>query len=111
MKTGCKEVSRDVYEVQFADIFDRVIACAAGMPINAVNGRFPARLRSEVSYVIGTLNASKHPEASGAFLNFLRSPECQNAYANFGLSRRVTTNYSSSRFIEAAWRKRSLMRV
>jgi len=40
MKTGCKEVSRDVYEVQFADIFDRVIACAAGMPINAVNGRF-----------------------------------------------------------------------
>ena len=40
MKTGCKEVSRDVYEVEFADIFDRVIACAAGMPINAVNGRF-----------------------------------------------------------------------
>ena len=34
--------------------------------------------------MIGTLNASKHPEASGAFLNFLRSPECQNAYANFG---------------------------
>jgi len=41
-------------------------------------------MRTEVSYVIGKLKASKHPEASVAFLNFLRSPECQNAYAKFG---------------------------
>jgi len=41
-------------------------------------------LRQEVSYVIGTLTASKHAEASAAFLSFLRSPECQKAYAKFG---------------------------
>lgn len=41
-------------------------------------------LRTEVSYVIGRLNASKHPEAAVAFVGFLRSPECQNAYAKFG---------------------------
>jgi ABC-type molybdate transport system substrate-binding protein len=41
-------------------------------------------LRTEVSYVIGKLKATKHPEASVAFLSFLRSPECQNAYAKFG---------------------------
>jgi len=41
-------------------------------------------LRTEVSYVIGELNASTHHEASGAFLSFLRSPDCQNAYAKFG---------------------------
>ena len=41
-------------------------------------------LRTEVSYVIGKLKASKHPEASIEFLSFLRSPECQNAYAKFG---------------------------
>src|SRR5437016_7315259 len=30
-------VSREEYEVQFADIFDQIIAYAAGMPINVVN--------------------------------------------------------------------------
>ncbi len=30
-------VSRDEYEVQFADIFDQITAYAAGMPINVVN--------------------------------------------------------------------------
>jgi D-3-phosphoglycerate dehydrogenase / 2-oxoglutarate reductase len=36
-------VSRDEYEVQFADIFDQIIAYAAGTPINVVN---PDVLRS-----------------------------------------------------------------
>lgn len=30
-------VSRDEYEIQFADIFDQITACAAGTPINVVN--------------------------------------------------------------------------
>ena len=30
-------VTRDEYEVQFSDIFDQVVACAAGHPINVVN--------------------------------------------------------------------------
>ncbi len=30
-------VSRDEYEIQFADIFDQIIAYAAGMPMNVVN--------------------------------------------------------------------------
>jgi D-3-phosphoglycerate dehydrogenase len=30
-------VSRDEYEVQFADIFDQIVASAAGAPINVVN--------------------------------------------------------------------------
>jgi D-3-phosphoglycerate dehydrogenase len=30
-------VTRDEYEVQFADIFDQIVACAAGKPINVVN--------------------------------------------------------------------------
>jgi D-3-phosphoglycerate dehydrogenase / 2-oxoglutarate reductase len=30
-------VSRDEYEIQFADIFDQIIAYAAGTPINVVN--------------------------------------------------------------------------
>ena len=30
-------VSRDEYEVQFADIFDQVVAYAAGTPTNVVN--------------------------------------------------------------------------
>ena len=36
-------VSRDEYELQFADIFDQIIAYAAGTPINVVN---PDVLRS-----------------------------------------------------------------
>ena len=30
-------VSRDEYEIQFADIFDQVVAYASGHPINIVN--------------------------------------------------------------------------
>jgi D-3-phosphoglycerate dehydrogenase len=30
-------VSRDEYEIQFADIFDQIVAFAAGTPINVVN--------------------------------------------------------------------------
>jgi D-3-phosphoglycerate dehydrogenase len=30
-------VSRDQYEIQFADIFDQIVAYAAGAPINVVN--------------------------------------------------------------------------
>ena len=30
-------VSRDEYELQFADIFDQIVAYAAGEPINVVN--------------------------------------------------------------------------
>ena len=30
-------VTRDEYEVQFADIFDQIVAYAAGAPINVVN--------------------------------------------------------------------------
>jgi D-3-phosphoglycerate dehydrogenase len=30
-------VSRDEYEIQFADIFDQINAYAAGAPINVVN--------------------------------------------------------------------------
>jgi ABC-type molybdate transport system substrate-binding protein len=41
-------------------------------------------LRNEVSYVIGTLNTTKHAAAAEAFLSFLRSPECKSAYAKFG---------------------------
>ncbi|HEY6704584.1 MAG TPA: D-2-hydroxyacid dehydrogenase family protein [Xanthobacteraceae bacterium] len=37
-------VSRDEYEVQFADIFDQITAYAAGTPINVVNSEVLARL-------------------------------------------------------------------
>jgi D-3-phosphoglycerate dehydrogenase / 2-oxoglutarate reductase len=30
-------VTRDEYEVQFADVFDQIVAYAAGAPINVVN--------------------------------------------------------------------------
>jgi D-3-phosphoglycerate dehydrogenase len=36
-------VSRDEYEIQFSDIFDQIVAYAAGRPINVVN---PEVLRS-----------------------------------------------------------------
>jgi D-3-phosphoglycerate dehydrogenase len=32
-------VSRDEYETQFSDIFDQIVAYAAGTPINVVNPR------------------------------------------------------------------------
>ena len=32
-------VSRDEYEIQFADIFDQIVAYAAGTPIHVVNPR------------------------------------------------------------------------
>jgi D-3-phosphoglycerate dehydrogenase len=37
-------VSRDEYEIQFADIFDQILAYAAGSPINVVNPQVLARL-------------------------------------------------------------------
>jgi D-3-phosphoglycerate dehydrogenase len=30
-------VTRDEYEIQFSDIFDQILAYAAGKPINVVN--------------------------------------------------------------------------
>jgi hypothetical protein len=36
-------VTRDEYEVQFLDVFDQIVAYAAGTPINVVNPRVPAR--------------------------------------------------------------------
>ena len=38
-------VSRDEFEVQFTDIFDQIIAYAAGTPINVVNPDVLARAR------------------------------------------------------------------
>jgi D-3-phosphoglycerate dehydrogenase len=38
-------VTRDEYEIQFADIFDQVNAYAAGNPINVVNPEVFDRLR------------------------------------------------------------------
>jgi D-3-phosphoglycerate dehydrogenase len=32
-------VTRDEYEVQFSDVFDQIVAYAAGTPINVVNPR------------------------------------------------------------------------
>ena len=32
-------VTRDEYEIQFSDIFDQIVAYAAGTPINVVNPR------------------------------------------------------------------------
>ena len=32
-------VSREEYEIQFSDIFDQIVAYAAGTPINVVNPR------------------------------------------------------------------------
>ena len=37
-------VTRKVYEIQFADVFNQIVAYAAGNPINVVN---PAVLQSE----------------------------------------------------------------
>ena len=39
-------VSRDEYEVQFADIFDQIVAFAAGAPTNVVNPEVLARSRA-----------------------------------------------------------------
>ena len=38
-------VSRDEYEIQFADIFDQITAYAAGTPINVVNPDVLAKAR------------------------------------------------------------------
>jgi D-3-phosphoglycerate dehydrogenase / 2-oxoglutarate reductase len=32
-------LTRDEYEVQFSDVFDQIVACTAGRPINVVNPR------------------------------------------------------------------------
>jgi D-3-phosphoglycerate dehydrogenase len=39
-------VSREEYELQFSDIFDQIVAFAAGAPINVVNPEVLARRRS-----------------------------------------------------------------
>ena len=36
-------VTRDEYEIQFADIFDQIVAYAAGQPINIVNAEVLGR--------------------------------------------------------------------
>ncbi len=41
-------VTRDEYEVQFADIFDQIVAYAAGTPINVVNPDVLTRSRPAV---------------------------------------------------------------
>ena len=38
-------VTRDEYELQFADVFDQIVAYAAGAPINVVNPAVLDRLR------------------------------------------------------------------
>jgi D-3-phosphoglycerate dehydrogenase len=38
--------TRDEYEIQFADVFDQIIAYAAGNPINVVNPKVFDVLRS-----------------------------------------------------------------
>jgi D-3-phosphoglycerate dehydrogenase len=39
-------VTRDEYEVQFSDVFDQIVAYAAGTPINVVNPRVLERMRA-----------------------------------------------------------------
>jgi D-3-phosphoglycerate dehydrogenase len=39
-------VTRDEYELQFADVFDRIVAYAAGTPINVVNPEVLERARA-----------------------------------------------------------------
>jgi len=38
-------VTRDEYEIQFADVFDQIVAYAAGAPINVVNPEVLAKTR------------------------------------------------------------------
>ena len=59
-------------------------ALRQGARVEAVTLPDEDSLRTEVSYVIGMLNGSKHSDAGKAFLSFLRSPEGQNAYTKFG---------------------------
>jgi D-3-phosphoglycerate dehydrogenase len=40
-------VTRDEYELQFADIFDQIVAYAAGRPINVVNPQVLKSVRQE----------------------------------------------------------------
>jgi hypothetical protein len=46
MRATClrRRERREVYEIQFADVFNQIVAYAAGNPINVVN---PAVLQSE----------------------------------------------------------------
>ena len=39
-------VTRDEYEIQFTDIFDQIVAYAAGVPTNVVNPDVMGRRRS-----------------------------------------------------------------
>jgi ABC-type molybdate transport system substrate-binding protein len=59
-------------------------ALRGGAPVEGIELSDQDSLRTEVSYVIGTLKASKHSAAAEAFLSFLRSPTCQNAYGKYG---------------------------
>ncbi len=59
-------------------------AVRGGANVEAVALPDQDSLRSEVSYVIGSLKGSKNGEAAEAYLSFLRSPDCQNAYAKYG---------------------------
>ena len=42
-------VSRDEYEIQFSDIFDQIVAYAAGAPINVVNPEVLERASARMS--------------------------------------------------------------
>ena len=48
-------VTRDEYEIQFADVFDQIVAFCAGRPINVVNPE--ALQRRPAPRVDGTLGA------------------------------------------------------
>jgi D-3-phosphoglycerate dehydrogenase len=50
-------VTRDEYEIQFSDVFDQIVAYAAGRPINVVN---PAVLENAVT----ELRVARSPQAS-----------------------------------------------
>ena len=51
-------VTRDEYELQFSDIFDQIVAFAAGAPINVVN---PLALKAPLAVVTtnGTLMSAR----------------------------------------------------
>jgi hypothetical protein len=49
-------VTREVYEIQFADVFNQIVAYAAGNPINVVNPAcYKARLSVAEARVVGLL--------------------------------------------------------
>jgi D-3-phosphoglycerate dehydrogenase len=42
-------VTRDEYELQFSDVFDQIVAYAAGSPLNVVNAAVLGRTRSGIA--------------------------------------------------------------